>query len=254
MSRKLLIILGVIAVLAGIGTYIYLRWNEAQKKVNLWTLVPQDAVLIWESNDNNAFFDHLQTTDIWETISQARYVQQLQENLAVIDSTSGQSQTLGTFLKNKPVLASLHVVNNNDFDLVFYVPVNNVNEHRFMRNLLDNLEKSDRFTFDHRTYQGHLITDVKNNITGKDLSFFSYRNNFVLSSSPNLIEEIIRNIERDLLESPAGELAGTGYTSQPDVWANVWVNYRQVPVFLSLFLTEKLHNDLSFLFSLCRSG
>ena len=254
MSRKLLIIIGIIALLAGVGAFIYLRWTEAQQKVNLWTLVPHDAVLIWESNDNNAFFDHLKTTDIWETVSQARYVQQLQENLAELDSTSGQERTLGNFLKNKPVLTSLHVVNNNDFDLVFYVPVNNVNEHRYMRTIIESLEKSERYSFSNREYQGHQLTDIRNAASGKELSYFTYRNNIVLSSSPNLIEEIVRNIERGVLTSPAGEMAGTGYISQPDVWANVWLNYKQIPVFLSLFLTDRLHNDLTFLFSLCRSG
>ena len=255
MTRKTIIFLIIGVLAAALAALGYFRWTEARKKIDLWTLVPADAVLIWESNRNTAFLDHLKDTPVWQTLSQFRYLQKAQETVQVLDSVGGgPGNSLQRFLGRKQVLISLHVVSNTDFDFVYYVPINNVREHRYVRSLTENLEKTGQYTFEARQFLNYEVTDVRNKQTGQELSYFSYHNNLVLSANASLIEQVIRKIERDELVSPLAAYKSKSYLAQPKVWANLFVNFQQVPVFLSLFVSEEVHQDLAFLFSLCRNG
>ncbi|MDX5348685.1 MAG: hypothetical protein LPK19_15730, partial [Hymenobacteraceae bacterium] len=64
MSKKLLLILFSLVGLAALGYYAYTRWAESREKVDLWTLVPDDAVFVVESNNHTAFVTHLKSTEI----------------------------------------------------------------------------------------------------------------------------------------------------------------------------------------------
>lgn len=254
MPKKYVYYLVFLAVLAGVGYYGYHKWAEAREKVNLWTLVPEDAVFVLESGNHEQFVDRLKRTQVWESLSEIAYLRRLEENIAVIDSIGGGRQSLYKFLAAKRMLTSVHVVSKTNFDLVFYVPISTVKEHRFVRTLGENLEKSNAFSQSTHEYKGIVITDIKNQSNGEILSHFTYRNNLILSQSAVLLEEIIRKIQRNQFESIAQDFHNIDYLEQPKVYGNVFINYHNLPPFLNLFLKPELKPDLEYLSGLCRNG
>ncbi len=121
-------------MLAAAGLYGYYKWQKAQQKVDLWTLVPDDAVMVTETNRHDRFIAQLRQTQIWESISRLPYFTGLQENLQVLDSASARRITLQEFLARKRILGSVHVVGKTDFNWILYLPVSTVAEHRYFRN------------------------------------------------------------------------------------------------------------------------
>ncbi len=254
MPKKTIFLLCGVAVLVVLGFYGFSKWTESRQKVNLWTLVPDDAVFIAETNNVPKFIDHLQSSDLWATVSQMPYVLRLQDQLTFLDSLTVGRSPLRNFVSKKNILVSLHVLGRTEQEIVYYVPVNTVAEHRYIRTLVENIGKADKYQQEIREYQGFQITDISSEDNAGNLSFFSHHNNLIISASPVLVEEIVRKINRGQLESPAKDYKNTNYLSQPDVYANVFINYQHLPDLLGTFLKDGLQDDVNLLSSLCRNS
>ena len=241
-------------VLASLAYYGFNRWQASREKVNLWAVVPENAAFVVETNNHTALVEHLRETGLLESFSALAAYQRFEENMAYLDSVSPGTQRRERFLDKKNILTSMHVVGKSDVEFVHYIPVNSVGEHRFLRTLTENISKSKIFEQDSRQYQGVLLTDVKNTRLGTSFTYFTYHNNIILSRSPVLIEEIIRRINRGSLTSIAANFKSTNYLNQPEVYANVFVNYRELPNVMGLFLSEELMPQVRYLSSLCAEG
>ncbi|MCJ8165241.1 hypothetical protein MKJ04_10335 [Pontibacter sp. E15-1] len=241
-------------MVASLAFYGFNRWKDSREKVDLWTLVPESAVLVLETNNHAALIQHLRETGLWESFSILPFAQRLEEDLAALDSVAPGSQRLSRFLDEKDILTSLHVVGKADVGYVYYVPVATVAEHRFLRTLTENIGKSDVYQEETREYQGILLTDIANTRLGTRFTYFTYHNNIVLSPSAVLVEEIVRRVSREQTESLAGEFRNTSYLGKPQVYANVFVNYRTLPDFLGLFLKQEVMPQVRYLSSLTQSA
>ncbi|MDB5264335.1 MAG: hypothetical protein JWQ14_3618, partial [Adhaeribacter sp.] len=255
MPKKLLFYSFGLLLLVVAGMYGFTKWTESREKVNLWTLVPEDAVFVVESTAHDSLLQQIKESELWNNISSVRAVEAIAENIAQLDSLSGgRKDGASRFLKRKNILTSVHVVSETDFDFVFYIPVNTVGEHRFIRTLVDNIGKSPVFDETTQEYQQILIYHLTNTLNGDTFSYFTFHNNLVVSANPELIKEIIRKINRGQLASPAVEYESINYLTQPEVFAHVFINYRHVPPFLNIFLEDALAPDINYLASLCRSS
>ncbi|KAA9340756.1 PQQ-binding-like beta-propeller repeat protein [Adhaeribacter soli] len=254
MPKRFIFYFGVLLLLAGLGYYGYSKWEEAREKVDLWTLVPDDAVFVIESGNHTQFIDRLKRTQVWESLSEVTYLRRLEDNLALVDSIGGRKGDLFRFLGPKTMLTSAHVVSKTDYDLVFYLPISTVKEHRYVRTLVENLEKNKVFQHSSHTYQGIQVTELKNLNNAGVISYFSYRNNLVISQSPVLLESIIRRIKRQQLASVKAGFKNINYLNQEKVYANVFINYRNLPPFLRLFFKPELQPAIEYLSGLCRNS
>ncbi|MBF9252331.1 hypothetical protein I2I11_03410 [Pontibacter sp. 172403-2] len=252
-KRVVLYFLGFV-VLASLAYYGYSRWQDAREKVDLWTLVPDDATFVIETNNHADLVAHLKETELWNNLAILPFAQRFQENIAWLDSVSPGNQRLERFLDEKNILTSVHVVDKSEVEVVYYVPVNSVGEHRFVRTLTENIGRSAIFKEKSRKYLGEVLTDVANTRNGSSFTYFSYHNNIIMSPSPELVETIVRRISRGNLTSVATAFKEANYLDQPDVYANVFINYRNLPDLLGLFLEEDLMPEVVHLSSLCQSG
>ena len=254
MPKKLVFYCIGLLLLVVIAIYGFTKWSEAREKVNLWTLVPADAVFVVESTNHARLLEGLEKINLWDNIAALRSVEAFSENMLLLDSVSGRKEGVSRFLLRKTLLTSVHVVNRHEFDFIFYLPVNTVGEHRFVRSLVENMAKNKRFSTSTYTYQGQLITQIKNQRNGDTFSFFTFHNNIILSVNADLIKEIVRKVNRGQLESPAAEYEPVNYLSQADVFAQVFVNYRHLPQLLNIYLQEEVMADVHFFASLGRSS
>ncbi|GAB3201939.1 hypothetical protein ABID22_001297 [Pontibacter aydingkolensis] len=241
-------------VLASLAYYGFNRWKDSREKVDLWAMVPESAAFVVETNNHTALVEHLKETSLQESFSALSAYQRFEENMVYLDSVSPGSQRRERFLDKKNILTSIHVIGKTNVEFVHYIPVNSVGEHRFFRNLVDNINKSNIFEQESRQYQDVLLTDVTNTRLGTRFTYFTYHNNIILSQSPVLIEEIVRRIGRGKPVSIAAGFKSTNYLTQPEVYANVFINYRALPDVLGLFLSEDLMPQVRYLSSLSSSA
>ncbi|RIJ37019.1 hypothetical protein [Pontibacter oryzae] len=241
-------------ILASLAFYGFNRWKDSREKVDLWALVPEDAALVLETNNHQALMEHLRETELWQSFSLLSFAQRFEEDMAYLDSISPGNERLTRFLDEKEILTSLHVAGKTEVAFVFYVPVASVGEHRFLRTLTENINKSDVFEEESREYQGVLLTDITNKRNGRSFTYFTYHNNIILSHSPVLVEEIVRRIGRGKPTSIIAGFKSTNYLNQPEVYANVFVNYRVLPDLLGLFLKEDVMPQVRYLATVCQNA
>jgi hypothetical protein len=95
-KRYIAYLLGLVLLVVA-GLYGYYKWQKAQNKVNLWTLVPDDAVFVAETNRNEQFIRQLKKTDIYGNLARLPFFTGLQENLELLDSAATRRLTLREF-------------------------------------------------------------------------------------------------------------------------------------------------------------
>ncbi|MBB6610985.1 hypothetical protein H7F15_08050 [Pontibacter sp. Tf4] len=241
-------------VLASLAYYGFSRWQASREKVDLWAIVPESAAIVVETNNHEALAAHLNQTELWQSMEVLPVVQEFQENMALLDSISPGRQRLSRFLDKKNILTSAHITADKELSFVFYVPVTSVGEHRFLRTLTENMAKHPSFEQKSRKYNDALLTEVTYKPLNLHFTYFTYHNNIILSSSAALIQEVVRRAALDEPTSIAADYRNTNYLTQPDVYANVFVNNREVPDLLHLFLKDDIMPQVRYLSSLCRNG
>ncbi|NDK57089.1 hypothetical protein [Pontibacter fetidus] len=241
-------------VLAALAFYGFSRWQASREKVDLWAIVPESAAIVVETNDHQVLASHLDKTELWQNMEALPIMQQFQEQMALLDSVSPGKQRLNRFFDKKNILTSVHVTGKHSLNFVFYIPVNSVGEHRLLRTITENIAKNPNFEQSSRKYKGVLLTEVTYKPLDLRYTYFSYHNNMIMSASPALIEEVIRRAALDNPTSVAAEYKSANYLDQPDVYANVYVNNRELPDLLNLFLKDDVMPQVQYLSSLCRSG
>ncbi len=253
LKRLLLYFIGFV-VLASLAYYGFSRWQANREKVDLWALVPESAALVIETSDHQQLVDHLDETGLWQNLEGLPIMQQLQENLALLDSVSPGKQRLNRFFDKKNILTSLHVTDTSTLNFVFYIPVTSVGEHRFLRTLTENISRHPDFEQETRTFENLQLITITYLPLELSYTYFSYHNNLILSASQELIEAVARRTTQENLVSVAADYKNANYLQQPDVFANVYLNNRVFPDVLNLFLKDDVMPQVRYLSSLSQNG
>lgn len=254
MLKRLLLYFVGFVVLASLAYYGFSRWQANREKVDLWAVVPESAAVVIETSDHQTLSRHLDRTELWQSMEVLPIMQEFQEHMALLDSLAPGKQRLNRFLDKKNILTSVHVTGKSSLNFIFYIPVNSVGEHRFLRNITENISKKPDFEQSSRQYKGVLLTEVTYKPLNLKYTYLSYHNNIILSASPALIEEVVRRAALDNPTSVAAAYKSANYLDQADVYANVYLNNRELPALLNLFLKDELMPQVQYLSSLCRSG
>ncbi|MBO0358925.1 hypothetical protein J0X19_13285 [Hymenobacter sp. BT186] len=254
MSKKLLAFLTALLLLAALASYVYYRRTIAAVPVDPWALVPDDAVLVTATRDHPMLVRHLKETQLWDNLLAVRYFEALQDNVALVDSLTGGRKVVERFLGRKNVLMSMHVTQPNQFDLLLQVPILSVREYRLVRSLTDALARDAHFQVTTRDYEGTVLTQINETGTGRGVTFFNYRNHLLVSTSPALVEAVVRRVAGPAQPTVAAEFQSTEFFRLRDVDATLLVNYRRLPQLLGVFFRRELVPDIGAVTSLARNG
>ncbi|GAA3997699.1 hypothetical protein GCM10022408_05550 [Hymenobacter fastidiosus] len=254
MSQKLLVFLSGLLMVSALASYVYYRRSVARVPVDMWALVPDDAVFVMATRDHPTLMRHLKETQLWDNLTAVRYFQQVEENVALVDSVAGSRNVLLQFLGRKKVLTSVHVTGPAAFDVLFQVPIGSVREYRQVRTLVDGLGRDGRYRVSRRDYHGEQLIDVRERGTGHGLTYFNYRNHLIMSASPALVEAVIQRLDHPGLPSVAADFQNTDFFQLRDVDATLLINYRRMPQFLRLFFRAEVGPGLALVTSLARNG
>ncbi|WBA42752.1 hypothetical protein [Hymenobacter canadensis] len=254
MSKKLLVFLTGLFLLAALASYVYYRRTVAAVPVDPWALVPDDAVLVTATRDQPTLVRHLKETQIWDNLTTVSYFQSLENTVAMIDSLTGGRNVVLRFLGRKNVLTSVHVTGPGRFDVLLQVPVGSVREYRQVRSLVDALARDPQFRVRTRDYEGTLLTEISEPGTGRGLTFINHRNHLVFSPSSLLVEAVVRRLASPKQPTVAADFQGTDFFRLRDVDATLLVNYRRLPQLLGVFFRSDVVLGIGAVTNLARNG
>lgn len=206
MNKKAIVILLAITVAAGIGFIYYTYWYN-KEEIDIWSLVPNGAVAVYASDNTVSVYNGFSQKPLGENLKKLPLFKALDENLKLLDSLGGKSGNLDEALKGNPLLVSAHVTAKNAFDFLYYFKLKDVKSFELVRNVMQTYKNSKLYTTETRKYQDFDITEVKDRVSGKQFSYIYYRDYFIGSFVPFLVEDVIRHIGEDRLKSFKAENA-----------------------------------------------
>ena len=217
------ILLGLFILLMGaVSIVAYNFYKNVKQPVNKTTFeaIPQNAALIIKENNFNELYTKLATTNIiWEELTtNTLTAKAINKQIAYLDSLlSGPFKPL--FI-DKTLLGSLHLSGANDYDFVYYLPLNdNINEEK----LIQKIKTVTRKNASTRAYDGINIYTLPTNTSDK-VSLAIYKNTLAFSFSTVLIEDVIRqlNSETSLINDAkfAQLIANSGQSEDGNLFIN----------------------------------
>ncbi len=205
---------------------------EPKNNADLFSAIPQSSVLLIETRDINRAFQEVKQTKIYRDADSLPAIRLFSEQLGHLKDLF-PADTLQAFLENRKVLISTSLSGASKYDMLFLT----TGDADFERSLGKNL--ASRYDFKKKTYAGAEVFTFMDGQQEK-FSLSSYRNILLFSSSINLVEEAIRQLNSDFNFRHNPEFEKLYSTANKKDLANLFIRMEELPAWLkkSLPLAE----------------
>ncbi|MFY0687105.1 MAG: hypothetical protein JXQ90_08075 [Cyclobacteriaceae bacterium] len=188
MLKRIFFIIAIAALL-GAGYFAYDNWSKNRNK-NLWSFVPQNAALVYESNEMANTIAFLNEQPIYKSLREIKAINQLHGHLDKLDSILNEEGGLDNFLNNTSLITSAHISGNQSFDFLHLAEISTIQQHTVLTRLQQGFEQLG-FTKRTRKYLEFVITEMRN-AEGVSYTYIFHRNYFIGSFTAYLVEDAIR--------------------------------------------------------------
>ncbi|MEQ9261677.1 MAG: DUF3352 domain-containing protein [Owenweeksia sp.] len=205
---------------------------DVKNEADLYSGVPQSSVVLIETRNIEKAFNEITQTKIFRDADSLPLIRNFHDQALHLKNLFA-ADTLQRFLNNRKVLISTSLSGAGKYDMLFLT----TSDEDFERIAGQSL--SNQYTFKKRTYAGAEIFTFYDD-THEKFSLSSYRKVLLFSSSINLVEEAIRQLNSDFNFRANPEFEKLYNTANKKDVANIYVRLEEVPAWLkkSLPLAE----------------
>lgn len=228
--KKILILLAGLLLL-GAGYFTYDKWVR-NPDPTIWSFVPQNALLVYESAVPLQTLQEVRETGIWKNVGTLPFLSGMSRNLQVLDSIIGPGAFSSSFGSN-PALFSLHTISSSEFDFLFIVEIQNLTQHAFISKM------QTVYTKKTRQYLGFTITELKSADDQETFTFIFYKKFLIGSFTAFLVEDAIRAVDdENILPFVAKFPELQQVTKLEQDQGNLYVNFERMEPALSAFSSQ----------------
>lgn len=188
-----------------------------------WSFVPSDAAVVFDLSLTEDI-DELRSNVVWNNLEQTNSLKQFNKTLTFLDSINGNGGFSAIF-KKMPALISLHKVSSSSLDFLMVMDIQNLSQNTFISAAIGRLKK-EGYRFRTRAYNGFKISEVGDGES--TFTYIFYKNYFLSSFTPYLVEDAIRTISESDLNS-----FNENFTTNSN--SKVHVNFKQLGNVLGAF-------------------
>ncbi len=193
MKSKVIIVLVIIIAVAS-AVYFFKDELFSPSELSSWDYVPGSAAVVWEIQDPIREWNKFLETEHWKNISDIPVFSNANKSLATLDSLTGNSGKFDEIIKEGSFLFSIHTITSSAFDFVFYVNLKTPDYQEEFIRISDHFQEMPENTLIERIYRGQVIREIVNKKTDHIFSYILYKNHFIGSYTPFLIEDVIRTV------------------------------------------------------------
>jgi virulence-associated protein VapD len=191
---KKFLIVTILLIIFGSGFYIYVNYFK-QPTLTVWSFVPADAIAVYSSKNSLKEWEENKEKKIWKNLRALPAFKQMDEDINILDSLSGKNGSIQSFFEKNQMLFSFHTISQNSIDILFSIKVINLSQHELLEKIIKSHLGAKKVTQNTRQYLGFTITELN---TGKEnFAYIFYKNFFIGSFTPFLVEDAIRVIEEE---------------------------------------------------------
>ncbi|GAL85236.1 hypothetical protein MYP_2465 [Sporocytophaga myxococcoides] len=223
-KRNALIAAGI-SIIGIFLIFIAFRFYKSEKNT-VYELLSPSSVVLMESEDLTEVMKECRSSS--SMFSSVPFLEFLYTHLnedPLLDS-------LINFSDKQKVYISLNAAGKSDVDLIYYLKRDKEKAHADFEKLV---KQDASLTLDHRLFNDIMIYDLGRRGERKKFSFIFYKEYFIGSFSGFLLEDVIRNFERnkDLNWTKANDFDGIKTSTK------IFINHKNLPGYLSLYCTPK---------------
>lgn len=239
--RKTIAIIGVVVILGGLGTFIFLQKQQAPD-YNIAKLVSGECAFFIDIKDPVEFLDKINDQNkIWHELASLKGVQAFNSRLQVIDSLITQDPSLKKAVRNKRFIITAEKQGKARIGFTFLMNPGNLRDQKKLQDHLEQWGQSSGFQMKTRNYNRvKLYTIEKKNESV--LSFATIRGVVIASKSSILVEQAIRQASVEKPITTRSHFQKIRETAGKNVVANLFVNFKHLPELLALPLDSSFGN------------
>jgi hypothetical protein len=252
--KKFLLVAAILSLAGAAGFYFYT--TQYAPRVDLWKMVPGNAVLVYENPNAIGNWNAVVKTPVWSSLQSVPRFAAFERTLEEIDSITGRDGALDRLFRNNDFLVSAHVTSSTTLDFLLFLDIGeNHNQVRSdIFNILKAMADSKGYRQTSRSYQGIEIDELNIPQGDRTFSYMLYKTFFVGSFTPFLVEDVIRHINSrfaNAFSEKIDNLQGLSRLENDD--GNLYVDMRALPDLLSVFLNPASSASVSGIGDLARN-
>ncbi len=235
--KKTLVLLFVIVSITA-GAFYYFKIYR-QEKVDVWQLVPANAILAFENTNLIDNWNKVIESSIWQTIQKVPYFQTWQSGLIMADSLSGKDGSLDKLFRNKEFIISAHITSSQEFVFLFYLDFNDKGGKAVFNKVINSLHTERTISRKSRFYQGVELIELADKVKKTSFTYFIYKNVAVGSFTPFLVEDVVRNVTdgfKDTFKSQIAALHGISKLENDE--GNIYIDFAKLPDLFAVLLKD----------------
>lgn len=239
--RRFFTLFLLLIIILGSGYGIYYYWDK-QKSLDAWSLVPESTLLVYENNNLTDTWNNLQNDAIWQDLLRITEINNIKQKFEYLDSIAGSNGTLEELSRNNRVLISMHITAKDDFDFVFYQGLHNSEQVKIVNDIRDSFKS---LKLNKRQYEDFNINELKDSNNDVIFSYIILRGNFVGSFSPILVEDVIRNLQKNEEGFRQKNQDIFKIAKFQNDAGNFFINFNRLDKFVKLFTNNTISSELN---------
>ncbi len=240
--KKLWIISFVLVIAGTLAIGYFLLKGKFEPKEDIYHAVPLDASFLIEVKDFHNFIYQLRENSlIWKELSNFKEIQNVGNALHKADSILNKAQSLNALINQKSVLVSVHNIGKEDPRLLFLCRLKESSGFSSLQNVVKKTF-SESWDIRERAYQKIRIYEMTERRSKFSISFSSYKGIVAVSTSSILVESAIRQLDVSNCILDQKGFSEVKHTAGEKVDGNLYINFAQLPRFLSV-LTNPEHKN-----------
>ncbi|HCQ15340.1 MAG TPA: hypothetical protein DIU20_03705 [Cryomorphaceae bacterium] len=197
---------------------------DVKNEADLYSGVPQSSVVLIETRNIEKAFQEITQTKIYLDADSLPLIQSFRDQALALKNLF-PADTLQRFLNNRKVLISTSLSGAGKYDMLFLT----TSDKDFER--ISGQSLANQYTFKKKTYaEAEVFTFFDGD--HEKFSLSSYRNVLLFSTSINLVEEAIRQLNSDFNFRANPEFEKLYNTANKKDLANLYVRMAEVPAWL----------------------
>jgi hypothetical protein len=244
--KKFLIVLLVIAAIIG-GYFLWLKWSP-NKFVDGYYLVPNDAVMVMETEDPINNWQTFSASNLWQGIKTFPAFAELTQSADMMDDVIKSNQQVFALLGQKHLLISVHMTKAKDYDFVYYADMKEASKSSVLQASLTSIIKQFDYTHTVRNYNNIEVNEFLDPKSRDVLSIAFINNYLVCTYSKQLVDRVI-----DASMNPSAQtgldarFTEVNQLTSADGMCRLFINYNTFHQYLGVYMDDVA--DVKALFS-----
>lgn len=244
--KKFLIVILLLGAAVG-GYLLWLKWTP-DKFTDAYYLVPEDAVMVVETEDPVGHWQNFSAGKFWQGIKGFPAFDKITQKADMLDEVIRSNQQVFAMLGQKHLLISIHMTRSKDYDFVYYADLKQASKSGLIRASLISLIKQFDYTHTVRNYNGAEINEFTDPKTRDVLSIAFINNYLVCSYSKMLLENVVNaSLNPDKQTGLNPHFTEVNRLTSADGMCRIFINYATFDKYLGVYMDHV--SDVRDLFS-----